>query len=65
VEVMENEKWIVKITGNGWNMWDILICPNCKTEFENVRSSKYHYCPYCGKRLQYENPLKAGVEDGN
>lgn len=51
-------KWIVEHTGNGWDDWIDLTCPNCGFKMERIEHSVEHYrcCPHCAKLLGGEEP---------
>ena len=41
-------KWNSTVSGNGWNEWEIQICPVCGNKFKHWATN---FCPNCGKPL--------------
>lgn len=55
---IDPNKWLVEHTGNGWNDWINLTCPNCGFTMEKITRSveSYKCCPSCAKLLVGEEP---------
>jgi len=44
-------KWKRKHTGNGWDDWDNLTCPECGEHYRNPNFPA-NYCPNCGADMR-------------